>query len=88
MGIGEHKGAECGGRDDQGRSDHRFQALTVTPASGAKITKADRSTGSASDIHVGDRIVFQGMQQGATISATDIRVMGGGFGPFGGFSRP
>jgi hypothetical protein len=55
--------------------------LTVTPASGAKITKADRSAGSASDIHVGDHISFQGTQQGTTISASDIRVMG----PFGGF---
>jgi hypothetical protein len=62
--------------------------LTVTPASGAKITKADKSAGGAGDIHVGDRISFQGTQQGATVSASDIRVMGGGFGPFGGFRRP
>jgi hypothetical protein len=60
--------------------------LTVTPTSGAKITKADKSAGSASDIHVGDHISFQGTQQGNTVSASDIRVMGGG--PFGGFGRP
>jgi hypothetical protein len=54
--------------------------LTVTPASGAKITKSDKSAGSASDIHVGDHISFQGTQQANTINASDIRIMGGGFG--------
>jgi hypothetical protein len=57
--------------------------LTVTPANGAKITKADKSAGSASDIHIGDRIFVQGAQQGSTINASDIRIAGGAPGPFG-----
>jgi hypothetical protein len=63
--------------------------LSVTPASGATLNKADGSTFAVGDIKVGDHLTFSGTQSGNAISASNLRLMPqgsfgqGGFGGFG-----
>jgi hypothetical protein len=63
--------------------------LSVTPASGATLKKADGSTFAVGDIKVGDHLTFSGTQSGNAISASNLRLMPqgsfgqGGFGGFG-----
>lgn len=60
-------------------------SLTVTPASGAMLKKADGSTFAMTDVKVGDHLMFGGTQSGNTISASTLRLIPqGSFGP-GGF---
>lgn len=47
--------------------------LTVTPTSGAKVTKGT-ATASVTDIKVGDRITATGTQNGATVNADTLRI--------------
>jgi len=68
-------------------------SLTVTPASGATLKKMDGSAFAIGDVKVGDRLMFNGQQNGNAVSASDLRLIPqgsfgkDGFGP-GGQGRP
>ncbi len=47
--------------------------LTITPTSGAKVTKGT-ATANVTDIKVGDRITATGTQNGATVNADTLRI--------------